>query len=358
MSGAGGRVTGVLLAHGPEPWLTESVRSVLASTGVDLDLVVVDNGCTGDGIAAVARLPAVRVLRPGGNTGYARGCRIGAEAATGEFLAFVNSDAVVAPDALARLVAAATEAGVGAATASVRLADHPELINSAGNPLHFTGLSWAGGHGEPATRHALRRPAPLLSGACFVIRRELWCRLGGFAPEYFAYHEDVELSLRLWQQGLRVEYVPDAVAFHHYEFSRTGAKSYLLERNRLITVLTAYQARTLLLLAPMLLLTEAAVLATALADGWGRQKVQGWAWLWQHRRWLARRRRWIGRERRVPDGAIAALMTGRMNPGNLPATRGLAVFNAVAGTYWTVARRLLVGPARPPASSSRGPRPR
>lgn len=335
------RITAVVLAYGPEPWLTESVRSVLGSTAVDLDVVVVDNGGAAAQVEAVGRLPRVRVVRPGTNTGYAAGCRIGAAAATGEFLAFVNSDAVVAPEALSRLVAVAAEDGVGAATASVRLADRPDLINSAGNPLHFTGLSWAGGHGQPAHQHAHRRPAPLVSGACFVIRRDLWHRLGGFAEEYFAYHEDVELSLRLWQQGLRVEYVPDAVACHHYEFSRTAAKSYLLERNRLITVLTAYQARTLLLLAPMLLLTEAAVLAIAVAGGWGRQKLRGWGWLWRNRRWLRERRRQLDRERRVPDRAIVTLMTARLAPGNIPATRGMVLFNMVGAGYWAVARRLL-----------------
>ena len=35
--------------------------------------------------------------------------------------------------------------------------------------------------------------------------------------EYFAYHEDTELSLRLWQRGRTVEYVPDAVVAHHIE---------------------------------------------------------------------------------------------------------------------------------------------
>lgn len=342
-AGAQPRVTAVLLAYGAEPWLTESVQSVLASTGVALDVVVVDNGAAAGPLAAVTRLPGVRLLRPGRNTGYAAGCRIGAAEATGEFLAFVNSDAVVEPDALARLVAVVAEEGVGAATASVRLADRPDVINSAGNPLHFTGLSWAGGHGDPAGGHAHRRAAPLVSGACFVVRRAVWRRLGGFAEEYFAYHEDVELSLRLWQQGLRVEYVPEAVVRHHYEFARTGRKSYLLERNRLITVLTAYQTRTLLLLAPMLLVTEAAVLAAALTGGWGRQKLDGWHWLWRHRRWLRDRRRRLHRERRVPDGVIADLMTARVTPGNLPATPGIAVFNVVGAGYWAVARRLLDG---------------
>lgn len=335
------RVTAVMLAYGAEPWLADAARAVLDSTGVEVDLVVVDNGCTGEGIDVVKGLAGVRVLTPEENTGYAGGCRVGAAEATGDYLAFVNSDAIVEPDALSRVVAVAAEKGVGAAMASIRLADRPELINTSGNPLHFTGLSWAGGNDEPASQHAERRSVPSLSGCCFVIERELWQELDGFAAEYFAYHEDTELSLRLWQRGLRLEYVPDAVVRHHYEFSRNDLKLYLVERNRLVTLLTTYETRTLVVLAPVLLLTEVAMLAAALAGGWIRQKLRGWGWLWRHRGWLRSRRRQLQAERRVPDGVIAELMTGRVAPSNVEAPPGMGVFNAIAGTYWQLAKPLL-----------------
>jgi GT2 family glycosyltransferase len=335
------RATAVMLAYGDEPWLVEAARAVLASTGVDLDLVVVDNGCTGPAVDEVKGLPGVRVVRPAENTGYAGGCALGAAEATGDVVAFVNSDAVVEPASLARIVAAATETGVGAAMGSVRLAEHPELINTAGNPLHVAGLSWAGGHGEPATRYARRRDVPVVSGCCFAIRRQLWRELGGFAREYFAYHEDVELSLRLWQRGLRVVYVPDAVVRHHYEFSRNDLKHYLVERNRLLTLLTAYQVRTLLVLSPVLILTEAAMLATAVAGGWLRPKARGWLWLWRHRDWVRQRRRQLQGERTVPDRALVSLMTARFDPGNVAAPRGIGAYNAMVAAYWALARRLL-----------------
>ena len=225
-------VTAVLLAYGAEPWLEDAVRAVLASVDVDIDVVVVDNGCTSAAIDRVKGLNGVRVITPDANTGYSGGCDRGAAEATGEYLAFVNSDAIVAPDALSRLAAVAAEPAVGLAMGSIRLADAPGKMNTAGNPVHFTGLSWAGGFDEPAAGTRERRSVTAGSGCCFVIRRDLWEQLGGFAPEYFAYCEDTELSLRLWQQGRTVEYVPDAVVRHHYEFSRNERKLYLLERNR------------------------------------------------------------------------------------------------------------------------------
>jgi GT2 family glycosyltransferase len=334
-------VTAVILAYGAEPWLEDAVRAALASTGVDIDAVVVDNGCTSDAIDRVKGLDGVRVITPETNSGFAGGCDRGAAEAGGEYLAFVNSDAIVAPGALSRLAEVVSEPGVGLAMASIRLAGSPETMNSAGNPVHFTGLSWAGGFNEPATRYALRRQVTAGSGCCFVIRRELWEDLGGFAPEYFAYHEDTELSLRLWQRGLTVEYVPDAVVAHHYEFSRHQRKLYLLERNRLLLLLTTYQRRSLLVLAPMLILTELLMLGAAIAGGWGRAKLRGWLWLWHHGGWVRARRALIQAERTVPDAVIARKLTSRIDPANIAAPPGVGIINALMSGYWSIARRLL-----------------
>lgn len=335
------RLTAVVLAYGKEEFLIDAVRAVLDSRGVDLDVIVVDNGCTSDAVEKIKGLPGVRVLLPTENTGYSGGCRLGAAEATGDFLAFVNSDAVVTPDALHRLVEVAAEPDVGLAMGSIRLAENSDLINTAGNPLHYSGLSWAGGCGEPADRYATRRSVPVGSGCCFVISRDRWRELDGFAAEYFAYHEDTELSIRLWQRGLRVEYVPDAVVVHHYEFSRNALKAYLLERNRLVLVLTAYQARTLVLLAPMLLLTEVSTLAAAVTGGWLRPKLRGWAWLWKHRGFVRERRRRLQSERTVPDRVLAGILTARFTPSNVPIPPGTALFNVVSSGYWAVARRLI-----------------
>jgi GT2 family glycosyltransferase len=335
------RVTAVLLAYGAEDWLEQAVRAVLGSTGVEVDALVVDNGCTTDAVDRVKGIPGVRVLRPEQNTGYAGGCDLAAAEATGDWLAFVNSDAIVDPPALARLVEVAGEPGVGLAMGSIRLAGNRELINTAGNPLHYTGLSWAGGNGEPASRYAERRPVTCGSGCCFVIGRARWRELGGFAEQYFAYHEDSELSVRLWQRGNTVQYVPDAVVLHYYEFSRNSFKSYLLERNRLVLLLTTYQSRTLLVLGPMLLFTEVTMLAAAVAGGWAGAKVRGWRWLWSNRSWIRSRRAQLQSERLVPDKELVPLLTARFTPSNVDAPPGTGLYNLISVAYWALARRLL-----------------
>ena len=73
---------------------------------------------------------------------------------------------------------------------------------------------------------------------------------------------------------------------HHYEFSRNTEKFYLLERNRLLLVMTLFERRTLLALAPALVLLEVAMLGLALRHGWARQKLRGWWWLMRHASWV------------------------------------------------------------------------
>jgi GT2 family glycosyltransferase len=334
-------VTAVVLAYGPEPLLGECVRAVLASTGVAADVVLVDNGCTTRAVEELDGTLGVSVVRPAENTGFAGGCNLGATHATGDHLAFVNGDAVVEPAALAHLVAALQDPTVALASGSLRLYDRPETMNSAGNPVHFLGLSWAGGLGEPASAHAAPAEIASATGAAVAVRRGLWRELGGFCEPMFAYCEDAELSLRCWQRGLRVVYVPEAAVRHRYEFSRNPLKVYLLERNRLFLLLTLYERRTLLVLAPALLALEVAVLAVAARQGWWRQKVRGWWWLLRHRDVVRRRRADVQAARVVPDRQVARLLTPDFEPGEEAGVGAPAVLTAGSRLYWGVARRML-----------------
>jgi GT2 family glycosyltransferase len=256
-------------------------------------------------------------------------------------VAFVNQDAFVDPEALRELARVALRPDVGLATGSVRLADEPETINSAGNVVHFLGFGWSGGFGDRAAAHSEEREVAAASGTALALRRSLWQQLDGFAEQYFAYHEDAELSLRSWQLGLAVRYVPTAIVRHRYEFSRNAEKYYLLERNRLLGLLTLLEGRTLLLLAPALVLVEAAIVALALKEGWAGRKVAGWAWLVRNRRWVMDRRRRLQRERTCNDRALAPLFAGHLDPANLQLPRAVRPVDRLLSGYWRVVRRLL-----------------
>jgi len=109
----------------------------------------------------------------------------------------------------------------------------------------------------------------------------------------------------------------------------------------LLFVLTAYEARTLLLLAVPFACVELAALAGSVATGTAGQKLGGWMWLLRNRRWVAQRRRELQDERSVPDVELAHLFATRLRAGNFPLPKWLKPLDAALAAYWSVVRRFL-----------------
>jgi GT2 family glycosyltransferase len=301
-------------------------------------VIVVDNAGRD---RAVAETFGVRLVEPGRNVGFAGGCNRGAGEASGDVLVFLNPDTVVDPGALSRLSETLKDPSIGIAMARLRLLDRPELLNSGGNIVHLTGLAWAGSYEQPAESVSGLRDVPYASGAALAIRTELFRELGGFTADLFMYQEDLELSWRARLRGLRVVVTPEADVYHDYEFGRNPAKHYLLERNRLIFVITAYPARLLFPLAPVLVAGELALTALALGQGWFRDKAIGWGWLARHGRWLLRHRRETMALKRVPTRELAAFLTPILDPKMIQLPSALGIANSLMSAYWRAARRLV-----------------
>jgi GT2 family glycosyltransferase len=298
-------------------------------------VIVVDNG--GD----VEAREGVTLVTPSENLGFAGGCNFGARRANGDALVFLNPDTVVAPGALAELVRPLEDSTIGIVSARLRLLDQPELLNSAGNEVHVTGISWAGRYGEPAESVTELRDVAFPTGAAMAIRRDLFEELGGFTEELFMYQEDLELGWRVRLRGLRVVVNPAADVYHEYEFGRNPGKEYLLERNRLVFVLSAYSPRLLLLLSPVLVSTEAAMLLLAAKEGWARDKLAGWGWLLRHAGWLRRHRRETQRLRRVRDRELARYLSPVVEPAMRPVPSPVRAINPLVAGYWKLIKKAL-----------------
>jgi GT2 family glycosyltransferase len=358
--GNGRPVDVVVLAYGREQLLGACVSAVLSSEHVDVTVYVVDNGA----VDPVGRLPAdarLIVLSPGTNTGFARGCNLGADVGDADTILFVNSDAIVAPGAIHALARALDDETVGLVTGCVLLSGTQtqdgetatsELetlrVNAAGNPVHWLGFSWCGGYGRPRPEFATPRDVASISGALFAVRRAHWRALGGFDPMYFAYHEDVDLSLRTWCHGKRVVYEPAAMCVHHYDFSRHPGKSYLLERNRLITWLTVPSSSTLRALAVPMVLTQFLLLAYALTHHGSGSLLKAWWWLLRHPSTVRKRRRSVQEARHVSDAAWILLSEPVLNPPDPAGVRVPAAVNAIL----RLGHRRFVAQQVPPAAQT------
>ena len=302
-------------------------------------MIVVDNGGGGSEIDEARSRPEVRVVDARGNLGFSGGSNLGAREAKGDVLVFLNPDTVVADGAIAGLARTLEDPAIGIAMARLRLLDEPEKLNAAGVDVHVTGIGWAAGYGQPADSVRELRDVGSASGTAMAIRAETFRKLGGFAEELFMYLEDLELGWRARLAGYRVVVDPEADVFHEYEYGRNPRKSYFLERNRLVFLLTAYSGRQLALLAPVLLATELGMIALAAKEGWLKDKVGTWGWLVRNAGTVRQRRRATQRLRQVPDRELAEHLTSTFSPGMLPVPAPLRAANPVVRAYWRLVKK-------------------
>ena len=222
----------VVVTYGQRPVTERGLDALAGALGEQLgrswELVLVDNASPDDTPALLRQWSdRAEVLLLQHNLDFAGGCNAGAARARGDVLVFLNNDTEVVPGALEALVAQVAEPGVAIAGPRLLFADgtiqHAGvgfLRNALGvMPQHVF-------HHQDGMLPAARGTYELdcVTGACLVIRRDVFEQLGGFDEGYRNGLEDVDLCLRARMAGHRVVYRGD-VAFVHAEGASRGAGS-------------------------------------------------------------------------------------------------------------------------------------
>ena len=245
-----------------------------------------------------------------------------------ETIILLNPDTIVHAGWWQPLLAELENPAVGTAAALLLLPDG--TVNSRGNALHFLGLGFVQGYGEPVSDPP-RQPALFSgSGAALAFRaatlEALNARLGTagiFWDELFLYAEDTDLGWRMRLAGLENRLVSASRVTHDHRFwlqspDAPGERLFYIERNRYLLLLANFKWPTLALLLPWLVASEAAL-------GLGLWKLYPhrlrlWRAVWSEAgsaNFRARRRR-LQAGRRVPDRDILRSMTGSIRHGALP----------------------------------------
>jgi GT2 family glycosyltransferase len=219
--------------------LDESIERVLSDPDVG-EFVIVDNGSPADVAEWLRELgrshPRVHLLQGHGNVGFARGANMGARAARGERLVFLNPDALLEPGCVHSL-AEATEGHpspcvVGACVLNPDGSEQrggrrgevtpvTTLMTLTHLALNIPGLRRFEIHREDEPTPRTPAPVQTISGACFHVRREDFEALGGFDEGFFLHVEDIDLCWRARQQGGSVVFDPGARVIHLGSTSQT-----------------------------------------------------------------------------------------------------------------------------------------
>lgn len=205
----------VILTWNDDPrQLGAAVASALGSTGVDVKVIVVDNGS--EKPATVPDDERVTLIRNRANRGVAAGRNQGADAGTRPFVCFLDSDARLSPPALEALVTAVAHDPRTAMAAPVFAGQPAEA--SAGRAPSLA-VKTARVLNRRDTYEPVPHPGPswdvdFAIGACQLVWRRAFATVDGFDQRYFYGPEDVDLCLRLRHAGYRVVQVGAAECEH------------------------------------------------------------------------------------------------------------------------------------------------
>jgi len=228
-------VHAIVVTHRGVAWVADCLRCLRAQRPrARIEIVVVDNG-SADGTAALLQrdFADVTVLRLARNEGYGPANNVAlrrALAAGADFVALVNDDVEVEQGWLQALLDAATahpKAGLFCGTLLFR---DEERVNSTGVSIDALGRARDRDFGVLRTQ--VRRddgPVTAVTGGAALLRCDLLRRIGVFDPAYFAYYEDVDLSLRAARTGALCWYVAGAVARHRFA-ATSGSPSRFIKR--------------------------------------------------------------------------------------------------------------------------------
>lgn len=263
------KVAIVLLSYNSRAYLEQFLPFVIQTRYPDYRLIIVDNASTDDTAAFLAEhYPQVDVIRIDVNRGFTNGFVESLPCIEAEYYALLTSDVELPPDWLDPLVKAMdADPGLGACQPKIkafRERDAFEYAGAAGGYLDLFCYPFCRGrifdHVEK-DKGQYDRPAEIFwaSGAVFLLRADLYHRVGGFDNDFFAHMEEIDLCWRIRRAGYSIRVIPESVAYHiggSVILYGSREKVYHNYRNNLIMLTKNLPTASLILILPLRLLLD------------------------------------------------------------------------------------------------------
>ncbi len=207
------RVSVVVCAYNAERTMEPCLASLETLNYPNYEVIVVNDGSKDRTLEISEAFPYCRIISQE-NRGLSVARNVGAEAATGEIVAYTDSDCVADPDWLTYLVARMEEGQLNACGGPNFPPPEDNLVPAAvavspGGPTHVL-IS------DEVAEH--------IAGCNMAFRRDALLALGGFDPQYRAAGDDVDICWRFQDAGHTIGFSPAAVVWH---FRRNTVKAYI-----------------------------------------------------------------------------------------------------------------------------------
>lgn len=251
----------IMVSYMTGPALLEAVHAVMADKDI-FELILVDNGNSHEARKRLSDIVSqhdrIRLLQGHGNIGFARACNYGATLARGEYLLFLNPDALIAEGAARQMANCGKTLKHPWITGGMLRDEHgqeqrggrrgaltPLSALVSFTPLHkLPGLSSIHKEGEGLPQSA--QAYPTVSGACLMMDRASFEILSGFDEEFFLHVEDIDLCRRAREQGGEVYFVPQANVMHYGSTSQVRRQKVEWEKLKGFTIYFRKHSRTII----------------------------------------------------------------------------------------------------------------
>ncbi len=241
------KVAIVILNYNGRNHLEEFLPSVCTNSNhPDWKIIVADNGSTDHSVEFLKKhYPQVELILLDKNYGYAGGYNKALKQVNSDYYVLLNSDVEVTPNWINPIITAMEkEPDIGAAMPKIRGYKNKEYFEYAGASGGFIdkyGFPFCRGRilfgiEKDEGQYNTQIDIFWASGACFVVRAELFHNAGGFDKDFFAHMEEIDLCWRLKSMGQRIVVVPQSTVYHLGGGTlpiNTPRKMYLNYRNSL-----------------------------------------------------------------------------------------------------------------------------
>jgi len=203
-------------------------------------ILVVDNGSIDDSVRVIKQeFPNVEILQLDKNIGYAAGNNLGFEHIKNknpDYVIFLNNDTIVDPNFIEPLVKPLLDnSEIYQTVPKIFYADKPNKIWYAGGKVNkWLGLVYHEGIRKSDSKSfKISKITDYATGCCFCMRSKDFEEIGGFDTSFPMYGEDVDLSLRIINNGKEIFYVPNSTIWHKVSASVGGELSIVKLKRKL-----------------------------------------------------------------------------------------------------------------------------
>jgi GT2 family glycosyltransferase len=212
-------------------YLRKSIASVYEHTrGISFEIIVVDNASPETGVESLTELFAgIKIIRSSENLGFARANNQGFRISTGRYVLLLNPDTLLIEsslDVMLRHIQLLPDAGIVGckllnSDRSVQLSSiqkFPNILNQVVDAEYMLSRwprfpLW--NIGPLFCSDVKLTKAEVISGACMLLRHEVFEKVGMFSEDYFMYAEDLDLNYKVRKAGFTNYYVGETAIIHH-----------------------------------------------------------------------------------------------------------------------------------------------